>query len=263
MVKGNQMNIDFQKIFAPVHVRALRKERGEDDGDQRLTVADRVRDDDIDNLADQIVDEDDNDDDEQATKLNRHHIDQLADLVAESTNGRWDRARALRWMMRNRTGAAMVQRLHSSVGKALSKRKAKQMKNWSDVVSIAKGIAKDGRTSISEAELTRVITAYAKHVNPDLTPAAAFAKVFTANDATGLAFRKAVQVAKGLAIILPVVSTDDDVDDPGNALDALQALAAEQARRTGQPVDKCFAKVYRDNPRLAQAERRQARARLG
>ena len=139
------------------------------------------------------------------------------------------------------------------------------MKNWPDsIVRLAKGIVYDGRTSISEADLTVAITAYAKHVYPDMTPDAAFAKAFAANDDTGTAFRKAVSVAKGSAIILPVVATDDSVNDPQNALDTLQALAAEQARRTGQPVDKCFAKVFSDpaNRALAAAERRQARARM-
>jgi hypothetical protein len=58
----------------------------------------------------------------------------------------------------------------------------------------------------------------------------------------------------------------DGVDDPIGALRQLQELAAAQHRRQPEmSLDKCFSKIYTDpaNARLAQAERRQARARLG
>jgi hypothetical protein len=51
-----------------------------------------------------------------------------------------------------------------------------------DVVRVCKGIADQGSTSLSEAELTGVITAYGKSIYPDMRPDAAFAKVFAADN---------------------------------------------------------------------------------
>ncbi len=134
-----------------------------------------------------------------------------------------------------------------------------------DVPRVCKGIADAGSTSISEAEMTGLITAYAKHVYPDMPSDKAFAKVFTADNEIGLAFRKATQIAKGLALVMPVYVGGDAalaVDDPADALAQLQALAEEQHRRQPEmSLDKAFAKVYAANPQLAAAERRQNRPR--
>jgi hypothetical protein len=113
----------------------------------------------------------------------------------------------------------------------LDKRKEQQMKSYNkpeDVVRVCKGIADQGSTSLSEAELTGVITAYGKSIYPDMRPDAAFAKVYTADNEIGIAFRKAVQIAKGLAVIYPIVTTDDSVNDPANALEALEQLVEQQ-----------------------------------
>jgi hypothetical protein len=87
-----------------------------------------------DKVADRIAgnddtDEDggDDDDDEQSEGLNRHEIDQLADLVCEATEGRWQRPQALHFMMHTARGASMVGRLRKAVSKAISnKRKRKE-----------------------------------------------------------------------------------------------------------------------------------------
>jgi hypothetical protein len=139
-----------------------------------------------------------------------------------------------------------------------------------DIPLVVKKIADNGRTVITEAETTALIGAYAKHVYPNDRPATAFAKVFEAKDAFGVACRKAVAIAKGLALILPLqiggqAAIDAADDDPADALEQLQALAEEQHRR--QPAlskAQAFAKVFTDpaNRHLAAAERRQARARM-
>jgi hypothetical protein len=66
-------------------------------------------------------------------------------------------------------------------------------------VMIAKAMTEQGRPLLSEHELTKLITDYAMlSRSTNETPEAAFSRVFSANDATGLMFRKAVAVAKGL-----------------------------------------------------------------
>jgi hypothetical protein len=127
-----------------------------------------------------------------------------------------------------------------------------------DVPRVCKGIADAGSTSISEAEMTTLITAYAKHLHPDMKPDAAFAKVFTANDETGIAFRQAVQIAKGLALVMPVYVGGDAalaVDDPADALAQIEELV-EQQRAAHPELSKAqvFAKVYAANPELARRE---------
>jgi hypothetical protein len=65
-------------------------------------------------------------------------------------------------------------------------------------VTIAKCMVEQGRPLLSEHELTKAITDYAMlSRGANETPEAAFSRVFSANDATGLMFRKAVAVAKG------------------------------------------------------------------
>lgn len=106
---------------------------------------------------------------------------------------------------------------------------------------------------------------------------------------TNEVIRRAHAIVKGLAIIYPIVTTDDSVNDPENALAARRGLIADQRPAAtvatsdeayGKLLEKAeelrkadsslseaaaFSKVYQDpaNAHLAQAERRQARARLG
>jgi hypothetical protein len=204
---------DFSKIFAP-----LRKVRDDDDDDRKLNI-NTLSDDQLDRLADQLGDgEEEYDEDGNGVSRNKHEIDVLADLVCESTNGAWDRPLALSYLMHHRNGAALVRRLR----KAINKRKDQTMRSYSkvtDIPAVCEGIAKRGSTSLTESEVTAMIMAYAKHLYPDLPTA--FEKALTANDETGKSFRLALSVAKGLcaadlALIRPVFVKGPEGGQMGN-----------------------------------------------
>jgi hypothetical protein len=129
------------------------------------------------------------------------------------------------------------------------------------MLSFRKSITDIGnKMELSEHEFVELATMAAKRDYPNDRPDQAFSKYFVAHQVV----REAHRVVKGLAIILPVVATDDDVGDPVNALAALEELV--EAQRAAHPAlskAQAFAKVYTDpaNARLAQAERRQNRPR--
>jgi hypothetical protein len=89
--------------------------------------------------------------------------------------------------------------------------------------------------------------------------------VFTADDDVGKAFRRAVQIAKGMAPIEPVATGDSGSDaDDNTALAALRRLVA--AMRAANPELKlsdaqAFARVYSDpaNAELVKRERAENR----
>jgi hypothetical protein len=134
---------------------------------------------------------------------------------------------------------------------------------------VAKAICDLGDGSrITEKELVEAITEHGKRLHPSMKADQAFTKVFTSQDEAGIVFRKAVQLCKDMPrmTIMPVVTGNNDVDDDdSDAIEALDALAEEQRRRSPEMSKaQAFAKVYSDpaNLRLAQKERRQARARF-
>jgi hypothetical protein len=277
--------IDFHKIFgarrnagdelrAALHKYgrdrvAIRKDRDDDGGDddRRRFDLDSLSDDDLGALADQIAERigDDGDTDTKAG-LNRHEVDKLADLVVEASGDQWQRPQALHWLMHTRNGAATLHRLRGGVAKRLTnkRKETKPMETYKvmDIPRIAKAIANDGRTSLTEAQLTEAITCYGKACFPDLRPDKAFAKVFSSDDEVGITFRKAIQIAKGMMPIIPVFVDADSVNDPVNALEELERLV-ERMRAAEPALSKAqaFAKVYAANPQLAAAERRQNRPR--
>ena len=133
------------------------------------------------------------------------------------------------------------------------------------MLAISKYIADGNECQLTEVQFTKLATAAARVDYPDDRPDEAFAKYFDANPIV----RRAYAAIKGLALIVPVSVGGDaatDVDDPADALAKLQALAEEQHRRQPEmSLDRCFSKIYTDpaNGKLAAAERRQARARMG
>jgi hypothetical protein len=228
------------RFFAKIFGAQLRKSdftgpyaKDDDEGAFRddFDISD-LSDDQIDALREALGDDDD--DDDKATRQ-KHEVEQIADLLVMA-NPNLTKPAALHHLLNHRNGQALLARTR----KALAKRKEQRMQSYNkpaDVVRVMKGIADSGSTTITEAEATAAITPYGKSVFPDLTPDAAFAKVFEASDATGLAFRKAIAVTKGLALILPVITTDDSVNDPENALEALQALKqVHRRKRYGVPA---------------------------
>jgi hypothetical protein len=104
-----------------------------------------------------------------------------------------------------------------------------------------------------------------------------FAKMFQRQDETGLALRKAVEVAKqaqwvsrtstlGKAMVpadlRPRVSVEPNINNPKTALAQLKELADEQRRRNPTLSEAgAFARAYAENPALAAKERSENRPR--
>jgi hypothetical protein len=86
------------------------------DDDRQLNI-NTLSDEQLARLASQLNDDDDDagDIDDDGNRVSRHDLDKLADLVCESTNGAWQRPQALHYMMHNRNGAALVQRLRKAL----------------------------------------------------------------------------------------------------------------------------------------------------
>jgi hypothetical protein len=197
----------------------------------------------------------------------KHEVERMADLLI-AANPAMTKQRALHHLLHDRSGAALVARLR----KAINKRKDTKPMTWETLqkfvksdgdymLAFSKSVVADGnRMNLSEHQFVELATMTAQVVYPNDRPDKAFAKYFEAHEVV----RRAHRVVKGLALIIPVVATDDDVGDPKNALAALEDLV--EAQRAAHPElskAQLFAKVYTDpaNARLAQAERRQNRPR--
>ena len=64
-------------------------------------------------------------------------------------------------------------------------------------VAVAKHLISNGPSGLSEAEFTKMVEAYAE------AKGTTFVKMFTAQDADGLAIRKATQIVKGFSTAGP------------------------------------------------------------
>jgi hypothetical protein len=266
---------DFKAIFGAHSHYGPARRLHKDDGPE-------LSDDDLGPLADQVADRiagngdgDDGDNDEPNKRgLNKHEIDALADLVCESTEGRWQRPQALHFMMHTARGASMVHRLR----KAINKRK--EINNMPEsfqkmiadmgIARVAKAVVERGHsTAITEREYTEAVTALAQKRYPILKPDVAFAKLFGEQSPEAATLRRAYSIIKNfpmMAVVEPVQvgGADFNVNEPKNALAQLQALAEEQVRRNPTlTVAQAFARVYSDtaNAQLAAAERSQNRPR--
>jgi hypothetical protein len=133
-------------------------------------------------------------------------------------------------------------------------------------LAFCKVVAEDGDAhGVSEHELTDALTAHAKAAYPDLSPAQAFAKIFTAATDEGRTLRQAVAIAKAAPFnVVPVVVSgerargrDVDTDNPEAAMAAyreLQAKAAEYRRANPALSEaQAFSAVFtsRENAALA------------
>jgi hypothetical protein len=239
-----------------------------------------------------------------------HFAEEVAGLLVRSGRFSSDQE-ALDFLLGSQHGAALLQRLRQSKRTTKHTHKDFHMPSRSTVLqSIAKQaggivplckriIADQSSGDISEHELTALIVANAKREYPDMTDAAAFAKVFGDTSPAGETLRRAIEVAKfSHLLIMPVnvdtgdtdveddsdeataqrrqlndaqqqrisdadaADTDEDEGDSGPAYEELRARAA--AYRKAHPElteQQAFAKVYQDpgNRKLALRERRQNR----
>ena len=206
----------------------------------------------------------DDDDDDTANGGNgdRHAVDVLADLLVEagSPDGPVDRQTVLQWLLHSRRGQALVTRM-ARHRKRASNRKDSGMTRTETLCRIVKQagglgqlcqkIVKRGTADVTEAELTGMITAAAKHEYPQLDDAQAFTRLYASPN--GEVLRRALAVAKAMPSP-PVVGGDDatDVDDPAKALAQLKEMVAE-LRRHARNLSESAAwdRVMRERPSLA------------
>lgn len=125
----------------------------------------------------------------------RHHVDRLADLVLQASDGSLERPQVLHWLLHSARGNALVERMRGT-----NKREETTMTRTEELASIAKtygpvAVAKhlisNGPSGLSEVEFTAMVESYAK------ANGTTFVKLFEALDSDGLAIRKATQLLKG------------------------------------------------------------------
>jgi hypothetical protein len=213
-----------------------------------------------------------NDDPNNARSTAARHCSDLADLIVEA-QPRLDRSDAIRWLLNNRRGHALLLR---TLKRRLQKR-TKQMtsynraEEWTAIVK-QHGPIKFAKFLVDEPEQATAITEheFVKACGKN------FVKLYAAQDADGLVMRTAIDLIKNAQFTKRTVSYPDirqptpasltprvsggraaqDVNNPVDAYSQIEQLAKEQNRT--------FVEVYTD-PKfrdLAELERRQARDKM-
>jgi hypothetical protein len=187
----------------------------------------------------------------------RHVVDTLADLIAEAgtADGKVTRQDALRWLLHSPHGAALIARV--ARGKRASNRKkdstmtrtqtlTRIVKQAGGLGPLCQKIVKRGSADVTEAELTGMITAAAKHEFPHLDDARAFTKLYASSEV----LRRAVQIAQATP-----VGGDDNGATKKAAYAKLQMLAEQyRAHNSHLSPEQSFAKVFADPANKALAE---------
>src|SRR5262249_29480536 len=124
-----------------------------------------------------------------------HHASKVADLLVES--GKFPhRAAALDHLLHHPRGAALLRRLSKQ------KDTSAMSDNWTSIakdhgiIAVAKHVVENGAGSLNEHEFTALVTEFAKRQFPDMSPAAAFEKLFTAQTSDGMLLRQACALCK-------------------------------------------------------------------
>jgi hypothetical protein len=139
--------------------------------------------------------------------------------------------------------------------------------------TLCKHFVENGTGSFSESEVTEMLTAVALKMHPDLKPDVAFAKLYSASTPDGELARRTTLAARDAGFLSKTATLDKaatltprfvggadarSVNSPRRALDQLQALIAEQ-RQQHPELDlsdaQWFARVYAENPSIAEQER--------
>jgi hypothetical protein len=191
----------------------------------------------------------------------RHHVDKLADLVMQADSS-LDRSQVLNWLLHSAHGNALVERM-----RATNKRREETPMTREQelsviakkygIIAVAKHIVDDGPGGVTEFEMTKLVTAAAQRTYPELTPAAAFAKMYGANDDDGKLLRQATGACKGFQ-----VTPAHKQAATGSAYDQLVTKADElRKREPGLSREMAFSKVFVDpaNIELARRERSENR----
>jgi hypothetical protein len=189
-----------------------------------------------------VADHDDASDDPIKPPVVDHHISRLADLVAEGSGGKVDRAAALRWLLHHRDGIAMARTHKAAKESTMSTESLESILKDFGPVRLCKTIVERQRAPCGEHEL---VMSLSQHVGGDV----AFSKLYESEEVV----RRACSLAKAAEFavfdIKPVVVSGTDVnpDDPSAALRAYEEIV-----RIGRekfpflPADVQFARVLAD-----------------
>src|SRR5262249_24484409 len=105
------------------------------------------------------------------------------------------------------------------------------------ITALAKQIVADGSSyGIDEHEFTKLATAHAQRLYPDMSPAVAFEKLFSDSSEDGVILREAHSIAKTVYAapmydLKPMFVGGEaalDVDDPSEAIAQLQRIGAQK-----------------------------------
>jgi hypothetical protein len=195
----------------------------------------------------------------------RHHVDRLADLVLQASDGSLTKPEVLNWLLRTPRGNQLVSRMRGT-----AKREVTPMNREQELASIAKQdggiqaicehvIKRAGSSNITQDELVKLFSDTVPRRSGE-SAAQAFSRAYSANDDEGLLMRKAVQAAKGFSTAGPV----REAVAGGTAYDALMAKASEYRKAHPEMTltrEQSFAKVFSDpaNRALAARERSENR----
>jgi hypothetical protein len=164
-----------------------------------------------------------------------HHLSRLADLVAEGSGGKVDRAAALGWLLHHRDGHALVRTTHKA------EKESQPMTSHTElvrdvvkqygVIALAKSMIRDQKSyGLDESTFTRLATEHAQRVYPNDRPDVAFSKLYQSEESV----RRACNVLKSMpfvADITPVMVGGDaaqNVDNPAEAIEQLKQLGRDR-----------------------------------
>jgi hypothetical protein len=201
-------------------------------------------------------------------------VSHLADLACEAGIVP-DRAAALRFLLGNKKGTAILQRLGPHLRKRLEP--ALEEKPMPIVKQRTDAAAKRALGHVSEHEFTKIVTEHAKERYPNDRADVAFSKVYNEASDEGAAIRAARQqikqrqfateCRKRLGDKLPFEVTleprETNTWSVDEAMKALNDLAAEQRKRAPwMSVEQAFSTIYADAANSDKVEQyKQARAR--
>src|ERR1700730_15396684 len=182
-----------------------------------------------------LADGDNDDNDAGTEKRADHHASTVADLLVES--GRFPhRTAALDHLLNSPHGNALLARLHKAADQTGKESNMDKIETARDVVkrhgivAVAKSIVDENRSyGITEHEFVALATEDAKAAHPDLTDAAAFAKIYQTPEVW-----RACNVLKAMPFVADVVplvvggESAQAVNDPSEAIEQLKALGARR-----------------------------------
>jgi hypothetical protein len=199
-----------------------------------------------------------------------HHASKVADLLVEA-GSHPSRASALGYLLHNSHGQALLARMHKKES-PMQDTVFSIMKSGGIAATCAAIVAK-GSTSISEHELVDAVTKVAAERHPELSPAQAFAKVYTAPTDEARVLQKAIDVAKAMPILAEltplVVGGVDAMHEAVDDTESSEAYAKlkELGRRKWPTASEAqqFANAFTDpaNATLAQEAHRRPTPPMG